>query len=178
MCFNHTKLISGWQKQLKVRLKVLLSDLVLFRCCRMVLCLNMITDKMLLWPLYLREIVDAFLLNRAQELCESWRGLCGLPVPDKPDGFCGCKTTLKWKKRSVSSAWLNAMTKTCKSPPPPPPPHTHTHTIPTFKNRFLKLLMIMTCFEEHFVPVLMILSYSQNQMTSKRSRTSSVFFIR
>ena len=27
---------------------------------------------------------------RAQELCESGGGHPGLPIPNKPDGFCGC----------------------------------------------------------------------------------------
>ena len=29
--------------------------------------------------------------GRAQKLCESRGGRPGLPVPDKPDGFCGRK---------------------------------------------------------------------------------------
>ena len=33
-------------------------------------------------------------LFRAQELCESLGGCPGLPVPDKPEGFCGRKATL------------------------------------------------------------------------------------
>ena len=33
--------------------------------------------------------------NRAQELCESRGGRPGLPVPGKPDCFCGRKATLK-----------------------------------------------------------------------------------
>ena len=33
--------------------------------------------------------------GRAQKLCESRGGRPGLPVPDKPDGFCGRKATLK-----------------------------------------------------------------------------------
>ena len=32
---------------------------------------------------------------RAEELCESRGGHPGLPVPNKPDGFCGRKATLK-----------------------------------------------------------------------------------
>ena len=32
---------------------------------------------------------------RAQELCESRGGRPGLAVPNKPDGFCGRKATLK-----------------------------------------------------------------------------------
>ena len=32
---------------------------------------------------------------RAQELCGSRGGRPGLPVPNKPDGFCGRKATLK-----------------------------------------------------------------------------------
>ena len=32
---------------------------------------------------------------RAQELCESGGGRPGLPVPNKPDGFCGHKATVK-----------------------------------------------------------------------------------
>ena len=32
---------------------------------------------------------------RAQELCASWGGCPGLPIPDKPYGFCGRKVTLK-----------------------------------------------------------------------------------
>ena len=32
---------------------------------------------------------------RAQEVCESRGGRPGLPVPNKPDGFCGRKVTLK-----------------------------------------------------------------------------------
>ena len=31
----------------------------------------------------------------ALELCESRNGLAGLPVPNKPYGFCGRKATLK-----------------------------------------------------------------------------------
>ena len=37
---------------------------------------------------------------RAQELCESRGGRPGLPVPDKPYGFCGRKATWKKKKRN------------------------------------------------------------------------------
>ena len=33
---------------------------------------------------------------RAWELCESWGGCPGLPVPTKPCGFCGRKVTLNW----------------------------------------------------------------------------------
>ena len=33
--------------------------------------------------------------HTAQELRESRGGRVGLPVPNKPDGFCGCKATLK-----------------------------------------------------------------------------------
>ena len=32
--------------------------------------------------------------NRLQELCESRGGRTGLPVPNKPYGFCGRKGTL------------------------------------------------------------------------------------
>ena len=32
--------------------------------------------------------------NRTQELCESRGGRPGLPVPNKPRGFCGRKATL------------------------------------------------------------------------------------
>ena len=36
------------------------------------------------------------MVYRAQELvCESRGGRPGLPVPDKPDGFCGRKATFK-----------------------------------------------------------------------------------
>ena len=35
--------------------------------------------------------------NRAQELCESRDGRPGLPVLNKPDGFCGHKVTLNSK---------------------------------------------------------------------------------
>ena len=37
---------------------------------------------------------------RAQELCESQGGRPGLPVPNKPNGFCGCKVTLKFSKKA------------------------------------------------------------------------------
>ena len=33
--------------------------------------------------------------NRAQELCEGRGGHSGLPDPNKPDGFCGRRATLK-----------------------------------------------------------------------------------
>ena len=33
--------------------------------------------------------------NRAQELCEGRGGHPGLPVPNKPDGLCGCKAPLQ-----------------------------------------------------------------------------------
>ena len=36
-------------------------------------------------------------LFRARELCESRGGRPGLPVPNKPDGFCGRQATLKRK---------------------------------------------------------------------------------
>ena len=36
--------------------------------------------------------------GRAQELCESRGDRPGLPVPNTPDGFCGCKATLKRMK--------------------------------------------------------------------------------
>ena len=48
---------------------------------------------------------------RAQELRESRGGRPGLPVPNKPICFCGCKATLKREKR-----------------PPPPPPTKKTKT--------------------------------------------------
>ena len=32
---------------------------------------------------------------RAHELCESRGGRPGFPVSNKPDGFCGCKTTFE-----------------------------------------------------------------------------------
>ena len=40
--------------------------------------------------------------SRAQELCESPDGRPGLPVPNKPDGFCGCKATLKLKLKQLA----------------------------------------------------------------------------
>ena len=39
-----------------------------------------------------------FMTFRAQELCESRGGRPGLPVPNKPDGFCERKATLKQSK--------------------------------------------------------------------------------
>ena len=36
-------------------------------------------------------------VGRAQELCESRGDRPGLPVSNKPGGFCGCKATLKRK---------------------------------------------------------------------------------
>ena len=42
----------------------------------------------------IRRLSD-FYGGRAQELCESRDGRPGLPVPNKPDGFCGRKATLK-----------------------------------------------------------------------------------
>ena len=46
-----------------------------------------------------------FLINigkiRAQELCESRGGRPGLPVPNKPNGFCGRKATLKQNSGAV-----------------------------------------------------------------------------
>ena len=41
---------------------------------------------------------------RAQELCKSRDGRPGLPVPNKPDGFCGRKATLKQTKPSRSQS--------------------------------------------------------------------------
>ena len=45
---------------------------------------------------------------RAQELCESRGGLPGLSVPNKPDGLCGRKETLKrekfTKRKTITSA--------------------------------------------------------------------------
>ena len=38
---------------------------------------------------------------RAQELCESRGGRPGLPVPNKPDGFCGRKAPWKKKKKGT-----------------------------------------------------------------------------
>ena len=35
------------------------------------------------------------LVIRAQEVCESRGGRPELPIPNKPDGFCGHKATLK-----------------------------------------------------------------------------------
>ena len=40
---------------------------------------------------------------RAQELCESRGGRPRLPVPNKPDGFCGRKATLKGKAEPLNS---------------------------------------------------------------------------
>ena len=42
--------------------------------------------------IYIAVAQIAFL--RAQELCESRGGRPGLPIPNKPHGFCGRKTTL------------------------------------------------------------------------------------
>ena len=39
---------------------------------------------------------------RTQELCESRGGRSGLPVPNKPDGFCGRKATLKGKAEPLN----------------------------------------------------------------------------
>ena len=36
--------------------------------------------------------------GRAHELCESQGDRPGLPVSNTPDGFCGCKATLKRMK--------------------------------------------------------------------------------
>ena len=37
-----------------------------------------------------------WLRYRAQELCQSQGGCPGLPVPNKPNGFCGRKVTMKF----------------------------------------------------------------------------------
>ena len=44
--------------------------------------------------------------HKAQELCESRSGCPGLPVPNKPDGFCGCKATPKRKRFPLLSLEL------------------------------------------------------------------------
>ena len=40
--------------------------------------------------------------DRAQELCDSRGGRPGLPVPDKPYGFCGRKATLNHLNQCAS----------------------------------------------------------------------------
>ena len=37
--------------------------------------------------------LDTPCFRRSQELCESQSGRPGLPVPNSPYGFCGCKAT-------------------------------------------------------------------------------------
>ena len=37
--------------------------------------------------------------SKAQELCERRAGRPGLPVPNKPDGFSGRKTTVNQKEK-------------------------------------------------------------------------------
>ena len=37
---------------------------------------------------------------RKQELCGSGGGRPGLPIPNKPDGFCGCKAALNYNTRA------------------------------------------------------------------------------
>ena len=61
--------------------------------------INSVTDRILrnlLKPLIVLFIktCHSISLSRAQELCGSRRGRPGLPVPNKPDGFCGRKVTL------------------------------------------------------------------------------------
>ena len=38
--------------------------------------------------------IHSYTFYRAQELCESRGCRSGLPVPNKPDGFCGRKATI------------------------------------------------------------------------------------
>ena len=49
---------------------------------------------------------------RAQQLCESRGGRPGLPVPNKPYGFCGREATLNWKEKLrpvLSADWFGCL---------------------------------------------------------------------
>ena len=50
-----------------------------------------------------KSAADDGALCRAQQLCESRGGRPGLPVPNKPDGFCGRKATLNLNSDTQSS---------------------------------------------------------------------------
>ena len=50
---------------------------------------------MVLYAHAIRKDLASIPLRRAQELRESRGGRPGLPVPNKPYGFCGRKATLK-----------------------------------------------------------------------------------
>ena len=50
-----------------------------------------------------KSAADDGALCRAQELCESRGGRPGLPVPNKPGGFCGRKVTLNLNSDTQSS---------------------------------------------------------------------------
>ena len=53
---------------------------------------------------------------RTQELCESRGGRPGIPVPKKPDGFCGRKATLKRgkkKKKKIQTKKYGRHALTC-----------------------------------------------------------------
>ena len=68
---------------------------------------------------------------RAQELCESRGGRPGLPVPNKPHGFCGRKASLNWtgrlecQQRPVTAYWEVFCTSSHQAPQQSPrtPPH-------------------------------------------------------
>ena len=61
---------------------------------------NMFWKKLVNWG-DLKKIHINIGKIRAQEVCESRGGRPGLPVPNKPDGFCGRKATLKQNSGAV-----------------------------------------------------------------------------
>ena len=63
----------------------------------------LVTTCPLICQMTSEDIKHQFIIIRAQEQCESGGGCPGLPSPNKPDWFCGCKATVKYVLTDQSS---------------------------------------------------------------------------